>query len=113
MGRQREIIISTVAIVLIIVFALLTAVQAHEWYPQECCSGQDCAPVEKVEVMPALKAGMWTQFNPRMPTVMVVTTKHGTAMVPDNLTRRQSQDNQMHACLHAGRLICIFMPPGN
>ena len=25
---------------------------AHDWYPLECCSGQDCGPAETVERRP-------------------------------------------------------------
>jgi hypothetical protein len=79
----------------------------------ECCSGQDCAPVEKVEILPFNQAGVFSNFRSPVPSVMLVTTKNGTASVPPNLERRQSQDNRMHACIYGGKLICIFVPPGN
>ena len=48
---------------------------------------------------------------------MLVTTRHGSVVVPANFPRRESKDNRMHACMRPGpsggnmRLICIFMPP--
>jgi hypothetical protein len=46
---------------------------------------------------------------------MVVTTKIGTAIVPENLPRRVSPDGQMHASIRnvgsAGNVMCIFIPP--
>jgi hypothetical protein len=77
--------------------------RAHDWYPWECCSGLDCAPVLQVEVLP--EAGLR------------VTTRHGTALVPASLERRESPDGRMHACMRpddAGAMlpICLFVPPG-
>ena len=50
------------------------------------------------------------------PGAMVVTTRHGTVLVPANFPRRESKDARMHACMMPGaggqmQLICIFMPP--
>ena len=47
---------------------------------------------------------------------MLVTTKHGSVVVPANFPRRESKDNRMHACMRPNpgggmRLICIFLPP--
>lgn len=89
-----------------IVFALLlaiaTPVSAHDWYPIECCHGMDCAPVEKVEVQEG--------------TSLVVTSRHGTGIVPATMPRRESKDSRMHVCMRpssAGgmRIICVFLPP--
>ena len=32
--------------------AAATPAAAHDWYPMECCHSMDCAPVEKVEMIP-------------------------------------------------------------
>jgi hypothetical protein len=79
-----------------------TPAVAHDWYPLECCHGIDCAPVEHVEI---------TQN-----ATMIVTSKHGSAVVPATFPRRESKDNRMHVCMRPGeagamRLICIFFPP--
>jgi hypothetical protein len=86
-----------------------TPAQAHDWYPKECCHNNDCASVESIARSSTLAA---SSELPRM----VVTTKHGTAVIPSNLPRRESKDNRMHACMNPGpmgkmQLICIFMPP--
>ena len=91
-----------------------TAAVAHDWYPIECCSGMDCAPVEKVEIMPMQSAGIMGSTT--LPGTMMITTKHGSVIVPANFPRRESKDNRMHACIRASgsgnlRLICLFLPP--
>jgi hypothetical protein len=75
---------------------------AHDWYPIECCSGYDCAPVDQAE----LQEG----------DTLVVTSKHGTGIVPAAMTRRESKDHRMHVCMRKSwdgqmRVICVFLPP--
>lgn len=77
--------------------------RAHEWYPWDCCSGFDCAPVLRVEVQPDAS--------------LVVTSRHGTVAVPAGFQRRESQDARMHVCMRPGadgimQPICLFLPPG-
>ena len=91
-----------------------TAATAHDWYPIECCSGMDCAPVEKVEILSVQSAGIMGSTT--LPGTMMITTMHGSVIVPGNFPRRESKDNRMHACIRASasgspRLICLFMPP--
>ena len=88
---------------------LLTCAEAHNWYPEECCHAMDCAPVESWAFSQIAQTGSLPQIT--------VTTKHGTAIVPQDMPRRESKDNQMHACIRAGalgvkRIVCIFLPPG-
>jgi len=47
---------------------------------------------------------------------MLVTTQACSVRGPRRFPRRESKDNQMHACMRPGpsggmRLICIFLPP--
>jgi hypothetical protein len=75
---------------------------AHDWYPIECCSGYDCAPVDQAEL--------------REGDTLVVTSKHGTGIVPASMTRRESKDHRMHVCMRKSwdgqmRVICVFLPP--
>lgn len=76
----------------------------HGWYPWECCSNEDCAPVEKVEMVSQGRR---------------VTTRHGTVLVPvDYRPVKVSQDAQFHACMRRGEtgemeLICWFEPSGS
>ncbi len=106
-----------ISVVIILTACLMLAVlasvaKAHMWYDPDCCSGNDCAPVEKADyVAGALYNGPPGQASP-LP-VMVVTTRHGQAVLTQNTKRRASQDGQLHACIFGGRLICLYLPPGN
>jgi len=90
----------------------------------------DCAPVEKVEMLsqptiasmlaaPAQAAPGAAAAGAKeagLAGSMVVTTMHGSVLVPANFPRRESKDHRMHACMRPGdggtmRLICIFLPP--
>lgn len=105
---MRYLIAATLLVCLL--FAALAAVSAHDFYDPECCSGQDCAPVEKVQMVAgALYNGPPGQAD-TLP-VMVVTTRHGTVAVPRNMKIRPSPDGRMHACILNDRLICIYLPP--
>ncbi len=78
-----------------------TPAAAHDRYPWDCCSGMDCAPVDKAVLLPD--------------SAMMVTTKHGTTIVPATFPKRDSQDNRMHVCMRPAdggmKTICIFFPP--
>jgi hypothetical protein len=98
--------------------AAATPAAAHDWYPMECCHGMDCAPVEKVEIItaPAIANMLSTPAQAAPLSSMLVTTKHGSVIVPANFPRRESKDHRMHACMRPSqggsmRLICIFLPP--
>jgi hypothetical protein len=94
--------------------------RAHDWYPVECCGGRDCAAVTRVEVVAGAVFYAGKAVSPVPPSVMIVTTAQGTAIVPPNLPRLVSKDNRMHACLmnewsspegmHK-EVRCLFMPP--
>ena len=78
----------------------------------------DCAPVEKVEMIPGpgMASLLSTPAQASGLGEMLVTTKHGSVVVPANFPRRESKDHRMHACMRPGqggsmRLICIFLPP--
>ena len=87
---------------------LIPAASAHDWYPMECCRGNDCAEVEHATYDRA------PDTDNKLP-ILAVTTKHGTALVPENFPHRESPDGKMHACMLPGpgdmRLICLFVPP--
>lgn len=87
---------------------LTSQARAHDWYPIECCSGMDCAPVDGVRFTQPIEVGTLPQ--------MVVTTKHGTAIIPKGFPFRDSKDNRMHVCMRPKeggemRVICVFTPP--
>jgi hypothetical protein len=84
--------------------------RAHSWYPHECCSGEDCAPVDNIAWLVPAGGGL---------PQLVVTSKHGTAVVPRDFPVRQSKDSRMHVCLQHSptdpfsdiTVLCLFMPP--
>lgn len=84
----------------------------HMAYDADCCSGQDCAPVIRSElVSPPLQASMM-RGAPILP-VLWVETIHGKAPILPGTKRRESKDGRMHACILLGRAICIYEAPGN
>ena len=88
--------------------AVPAPVNAHDWYPLECCNHMDCAPVESiVRLVPA--GGGAPQ--------LIVTSKHGRAILRQDFPARESKDSRMHVCMRrhdSGDMdvICLFMPPG-
>jgi hypothetical protein len=47
---------------------------------------------------------------------LVITTEHGTVLVPDDFPHRESHDGPWHACIRGTifsppELICLFEPP--
>src|SRR5262245_66270231 len=79
------------------VLAVPGNVRAHDWYPKECCGGNDCAPatVEQIQVTPALGQ----QLQTTLPTAMMISTKHVVVIVPSGFTARVSKDGRAHACI--------------
>jgi hypothetical protein len=75
---------------------------AHSWYPKECCSGKDCAPVEKTTWFVPLGGGL---------PQLVVTSAVGTAIVPHDFPVRESKDGRMHVCIQDVWIVCLFVPP--
>lgn len=97
---------------------LLTSVALpHEWYPRECCSGEDCAEITSAVELPNGE--------------IRVTSKHGTTVIPKSFPRKPSADNKEHVCMrqfHEGDgwhnstpsppsglmvPICYFVPMGS
>ena len=77
---------------------------AHEWYPLECCSDQDCAPADSVER--------------RDDGSYVVVSRGMSAVIPANYSNwRKSPDGRIHVCIRRLRsgaeyLVCAFRGPG-
>jgi hypothetical protein len=87
--------------------SLLTALpsaQAHDWYPAECCSGQDCAPADTVVI--------------RDDGSYLVTSRGMSTVIPADYNKwRRSPDGQVHVCIRRLRsggeyLVCAFRGPG-
>jgi hypothetical protein len=91
---------------------------AHDWYPLECCSSMDCAPVEHSERLTGPATANLFGRTPSASLGMLVTSKYGTVLVPADFPRRESKDNRQHVCMRPTstgqmKLLCIFDPPGS
>ena len=102
--RRREFIGLVGAVVALGVLAAMPFVPsaAHDWYPKECCHDIDCAPVDAVA---------WSVPTDGSGPQLIVTSKHGTVVVPRGFPRRASPDGRMHICIQGVYVMCIFMPP--
>ena len=110
--ENREVRRTWLPTLLLLVTALVActsgvgSARAHDWYPIECCHAVDCAPVDSVGQIVPTGGGV---------PQLVVTSKHGTAIVPQDLPRQTSQDNRMHVCMRVlnGHMSvrCLFVPP--
>lgn len=77
---------------------VMSSVEAHEWYPPGCCSGTDCAPLERGRVE-------------HIPTGFLV---DHTFFVPRS-EAKDSMDGRYHGCFPTPtNLRCFFAPvPGS
>src|SRR5262245_19113452 len=92
---ETYLVLICMALILAITFG---KARAHDWYPWECCSGLDCAPVERVEEREG---------------VLHVTSRKGTAPIPACMQMRRSEDGRMHVCMRPDgqgcmRALCFF-----
>jgi hypothetical protein len=81
-----------------------TSALPHSWYDPDCCSSQDCEPVKHVAFVDSERGVL---------PVMIVTTSLGTQPITPDTKIRVSKDSRMHACIWQGKLLCLYMPPGN
>ena len=92
-------------IVVLLVAPWMRGARAEDWYPKECRSGASCARVVRASYAHAAIMGE---------ELLTVTTRHGTALVPTDLLRRESMDGRMHACMRPDQegmqLICMPIP---
>lgn len=85
---------------------------AHDWYPWECCAGQDCAPVAAAAVretprgyVVTIRPGSHPQWPVGRPGPLVLTIPYAKA--------KPSPDGRFHICLRPdGSLICWFVVYG-
>ena len=100
-----------IARTLVLVMALCTSAQAHEWYPLSCCSDRDCWPMgaaaDAREPDPTFTPAGWRL--------------HDGIVVPFAATRA-SPDGRFHVCRMggaprgsvvspSGQAPCLFAPP--
>ena len=86
----------------VFLFSILFESRAHSWYDVQCCSEKDCAPVTDTQ-----EDGHGN---------LIVSSELGTVFVPNNFTRRPSQDEKDHICIitYNGRTIpiCYYVATG-
>lgn len=77
---------------------LLCAVPAygHSWYPHECCSDRDCAPLSETETPKPLDGGAWL-------------LKSGEIVTREKV--KWSPDGLYHLCRSPSVIYCLFVPP--
>lgn len=78
--RMRRII----TLILLIASLSFTNVQAHDWYSQGCCGGEDCHPIDSCSEMSDSDDGG--------------VTWQGYHFSKDQV--HPSQDNKCHVCIH-------------
>ena len=76
----------------LIALSILTLV--HSWYPQECCSDNDCHPVPCAELVETDKGIEW----------------NGKEFSKDMI--KPSQDSKCHVCYTPNRTYCVFILVG-
>jgi hypothetical protein len=79
--------------------------EAHSWYPQTCCSGQDCEAIPIDGIVETSDGYRVTYLSPRFGAI--------DEYIPRN-TVRLSEDGSFHGCWRkdksSPRRICFFAP---
>ena len=72
---------------------------AHNWYPKDCCGGNDCAPAESVV---RRNDGSYEAFARGM-----------SVLIPAEYNEwKRSPDGKVHVCVREYLLVCAFRGPG-
>ena len=86
---------SRILFALLSIFLLTSSVKAHDWYDRECCSNEDCRPVEncdEIEILPNNKAKWQDKIFEKI---------------------KPSKDNKCHVCItHWGKPMCTYVHMG-
>jgi hypothetical protein len=85
---------------------LCVPVMGHDWYPRECCNESDCVPVD---------SAAWFVPAEGAKPQLVVTSKRGSAVIPEDFPVRHSKDSRMHVCMRLNEfgtwdVMCLFVP---
>lgn len=83
-------------------FAFVAKAHSHDWYPVECCSANDCAPLPDGEVKLTPQGWPWTNGD-------------GSRLFPfDHADTRPSPDGQFHGCQlpYTKKKRCLFVVGG-
>jgi hypothetical protein len=105
MGRLLRILSAVLVLsaVLATLLASPSVAHAHEWYPRECCSGEDCGPADTVV---------------QRDDGSFLVTAHGMSVViPSTFHWKPSPDGRVHVCIRqlvlgGSMLVCAFRGPG-
>lgn len=111
MNASRALLLAVAAVATALPAAAHQAPAGWE-YDLDCCSTRDCAPVRggavrevaggyQVTILP----GTHPMVRAGAPAVSAFVA-HGDARI------RVSGDDARHACVIAGRVLCIYVPPG-
>lgn len=90
--------------VLASLFVASPVARAHEWYPLECCGGQDCGPADTV-----------VRYDDGS---YLVTARGLSVVIPATYGKwKPSPDGQVHVCIRqlvlgGSMLMCAFRGPG-
>ena len=89
-------VVMILAFVLVVALFATRGARSHDFYPTECCNGQDCQALEGVNRVE------------ETPTEFVVDGKlrFNKGFV------KPSPDGRYHACIRGGSIICFFVPAG-
>lgn len=84
------------AICLAICVLVVSIAQAHSWYPHECCSDRDCAPLPDNQIPKPLDGGAWLL---------------STGEIVNRDKVKWSPDGHYHLCRFGAVVLCLFVPP--
>lgn len=90
-----------IAVGVLLAIAVVSAaarVMAHDWYEEDCCSGEDCAPLPRDAVVKQVRGGYAVTLPGREPVVFSKI--------------RPSRDRFYHACMgpYSGTPYCLYVP---
>lgn len=101
---MRELVLSIITI-LSVGDILSGPAEAHSWYPQSCCSDQDCEAIPIDGIVETNNGYRVTYLSPRFGAI--------DEYIPRN-TVRLSEDGSFHGCWRkdksSPRRICFFAP---
>ena len=112
MTRILPYLATLAAMAAVLALTLNRPAASHEWYPEHCCSGQDCAPIPDSAVSETADAITIRLLPGEHPMV----DAPFTATIPrDDRRIGRSPDGGWHVCLYPDpeggmRLPCIFEP---
>lgn len=96
----------------IFLLLFMGATIAHDWYPYDCCSQQDCAPLDQTNVRVGVNGyaviippGSHPQWGSEKTEALLLTIPYKQA--------KPSPDGKFHICLNpSGQLLCFFQAVG-